>query len=162
MNSQTLQIIKILKNIVFAIVFGAMFWWFLEFIQTITVNYKFSCCERCGNILFDREQPILAFCAALSCLILAFLKINGWRGILKTLAVTFACFYIYWLFTYISGHPRQECNALNYPRGALPFFNELAMYIVSGIWASICSVALIIYQGIRIIFSSKMTDEEIL
>src|SRR4051812_43748397 len=147
MNIQTIQVVR---NLIFAIIFGAMYWWFLEFIQPAVVDYKFSCCVRCGNILFDREQPILAFCAALSLLIFAFLNISGWKGILKTLAVSFSCFYLYWVFTYFMAHPvRRECTALNYPRGALPFFNEVAMLIMSAIWASVCAAVLLFYQGIK-------------
>ncbi len=149
------QPVRIIKAFVLAVIFGAMFWLFLELIQTTVVNLRFSCCERCGNILFDREQPILAFCAALSLLVFAFLKIKGWKGILKTLAVSFSCFLLYWLMTLVSGQNHEECSLLNYPNGRLPSLNEIVMLVVSGFWAGICAAALMIYQGFWAIISKK-------
>lgn len=155
------KIIQIPGKTFIAVLFGAAFWYFLENLQAAIVNYRFSCCDRCGNILFDREQPVLAVCAGLSLLIFALLKINGWKGIVKTLAITFLCFYPYWLFTYILAHPvRQECTALNYPRGNLPFFNEIAQMAVSIFWAGICAAVLLFYQGIKTIVVFLITKEE--
>ncbi len=154
-----IQILTVLTKIAFAIIFGALFWWFLESFQPDIVNYKFSCCERCGNILFEREQPILAFCAGLAFLVSAFLKVKGWKVILVTIGISFLCFYPYWLFTYWTAHSHQECTALNYPRRGLPFFNEFTMFIISGFWASLCAAALLIVQGISLIFNSKKVSE---
>ena len=88
----TIQPFRTIKNLVLVIVFGAVFWMFLELFQTAIINLRFSCCERCGNILFAREQLILALCAMLSFLGAALLKIKGWKGVLKTLAVSVLCF----------------------------------------------------------------------
>ena len=87
-----IQPFRTIKNLVLVIVFGAVFWMFLELLQTTVVNLRFGCCERRGNILFDDEQTIFAFCAMLSLLVLAFLKIKGWSGVFKTLAVSVLCF----------------------------------------------------------------------
>ena len=145
MNIQTIQV---LKNLLFAVIFGALFWLFLELIQSAFVNSRFSCCERCGNILFDAEQTILAFCAALSFFAVSFLKINGWKGVLKTLAVSFLCFQIYFLMTKWNASQSAECAALDYPRGSPLFLNEFVMEIFTGFWSIICAAALIAYQQI--------------
>ena len=144
-----IQIASILKNLVFAVIFGAMFWVFLELIQTAFVDSRFSCCERCGNILFDREQVILAFCAMISFLLTAFLNFKDWKGFLKTLAVSFLCFQIYFLITKWSALQSAECSALNYPRGSPFGLNEFVMEAFTGIWATICAAVLIVYQQIR-------------
>jgi Ca2+/Na+ antiporter len=160
MRNTIIKVAKILAKIIFAIIFGAMFWWFLEYFQLDIVTYKFSCCERCGNILFDREQPILAVCAGLAFFILAFLRVNDWKFILVTLAVAFLCFYPYWIFTFWTGHPRQECTALNYPRGSFPFINEIVMLIISGFWAGLCALPLLIIRGTRTLFYSEEAIKE--
>ena len=80
---------------------------------------------------------------------MALLKIKGWKGVLKTLAVTFLCFQIYFLPTKCSAFQSAECAALNYPHGSPPFLNEIAMEIFSGVWAGFCAVTIIIYQKIN-------------
>ena len=95
----TIQPFRTIKNLVLVIVFGAVFWMFLELLQTTVVNLRFGCCERCENILFAREHLILALCAMLSFLAAARLKTKGWKGILKTLAVSSLCFQIYFVLT---------------------------------------------------------------
>ncbi len=91
----------------------------------------------------------------LSFLAAARLKIKGWKGFLKTLAVSFLCFQIYFVLTKWSAFQSDECTALNYPRGSLPFLNEFVMQTFSGVWSGVCAAVLIVYQQIREILFSE-------
>src|SRR5689334_10386499 len=121
-NIRTKQIV--LQSL-FALAFGAGFWLLLEALQPEIVNRIYNCgyCDRCANILYDREQLVLAFCAGLAFLAVAFLKLRGFKGVLKTLAVSFLCFQIYSLSTAWSVARAEECTALHRTRA--PFLLPL-------------------------------------
>ena len=149
---------KILLNLAAALVFGALFWYFLETVQPGLVHLKFACCDRCGNILYDVEKPILTYCAALAFFCSTFLKLRGWTVILKAFAISWLCFQIYFVMTFWSGIHYEECTALNYPRGLFPIIGAIGMEIETLIWAMICSAVFLVFNQCRKAFDPDTSN----
>jgi len=150
---------KIIFNLAAGALFGAAFWYFLELIQAGLVESKFSCCQRCGNILYEVEQPILAFCAGLSFFGSAFLPVRGWKVILKTFAISILSFEIYWAMTFWAGIHYEECTALNYPRGLFPILGGIAMEFEVLVWAVICTIVFLIFNQCRKVFVPEVPED---
>lgn len=154
---------RILPRIPAAILFGAAYWLFLEFIQPEIVNRIYNCsfCERCANILYDKEQLVLAACAGLALFVAAFLKIRGFKGVLKIIAVSYLCFQVYSLLTIWSVVTSRECTALHRPRifplVALVFLG-VQLLITSGLWASLCAAPLLIFNALLSIVFEREKD----
>jgi hypothetical protein len=156
---------KLLINSSLAVTFGVIYWMFLENIQSAIVNRIYNCdfCDRCANILYDKEQIVLAFCAALALLVGGFLKMKGWRGVLKTIAVSYLCFQVYSLVTIWSVIRSEECTALHRPRMfpivALVFL-LIDMLITSAAWAGICAAPLAVFNLSRAIIFPGEDDSQ--
>lgn len=143
-----------------AAIFGAFFLLLPEFIQPLIAGLLYGCgdggCHRCADILDDRAQPVLAFCAALSFYVSSFFQSKGFRGILKIFAVAILCFQIYTLLTLWSVACGQECTALLRPRRSPMFLTVIILLSTSGAWAGVCAAALIFYNKIRAsVFSGR-------
>lgn len=147
-------ILKLLALAAIAPVFGYVYWTFLELLQPGIANQIYGCgfCSRCANILYDREQIVLAFCAGLAFVAAGFQKTGGSRGVLKTAAATYLSFQIYSLATVWSTLKAEECTALHrirvFPIAALILL-LIEMLIISGFWAAICAAPLVLCNLIR-------------
>lgn len=155
---------KLLIYLLCAPVYGAVFWMFLESIQPEIVNQIYNCnyCERCANILYDREQVVLAFCAALACFGLGFIKTKGFRGVLKTIGVNLLAFQVYSLLTIRSVILAHECTALHRER-SFPIFVLIILLIstaiTSAVWAGICAVPFVVFNIARALAFSEKDDD---
>jgi hypothetical protein len=145
-----------------AAVFGAFFWLLSEFTQPPVADLLYGCgagdCRYCADILYDRAQPVLAFCAALSFYFRRFFQSTGFRGILKIVAVAVLCFQIYTVLIIWSVASRQECTSLLRPRMFPMFLAVITSFLVSAVWAGICAAALIVYYKISASSSSVKED----
>jgi hypothetical protein len=153
---------RILLRLGLAALFGSAYYLFLEWIQPLAIETIYNCdsCARCANLLFDREQPILAVCAGLALFILGFLTIRGFRGGLKTLAVSFLVFQVYSLLTIWSVLRSEECTALYRVRA--PFVIAVVLLgieilMLSGLWAGLCALPILSFQALR---STVFADDE--
>jgi hypothetical protein len=147
------SILKLFAPLVCAPFFGAAYWAFLERFQTAFVNaIHGTCCERCANILYDREQIPLAVCAALAFALAGLVNTKGWKGILKTLALVYLSFQIYSLLVAWSVMQAEECTALHRVR-AFPLlsFAILIIYLLflSGFWATLCAAPIVVFNLFR-------------
>ncbi|HEX3102725.1 MAG TPA: hypothetical protein VHQ01_13065 [Pyrinomonadaceae bacterium] len=91
--------IKTSHKILAAFGFGGGYW---VLIGLTPLGYAFEGVD-CWDLgaepfLFGRDQLVLSVCAAISFLAISFLTISGWKGVLKTIAVTYFCFQIYTVF----------------------------------------------------------------
>ena len=156
---------KALIHLPFAALYGAIYWLFLEKIQPDIVNKIYNCsfCERCANILYDREQIVLAYSAALACVGLAFVKTRGFTGVFKTVGVTYLAFQVYSLITIRSVILGQECTALHreriFPVVALVIL-LINMAITSAVWAGICAAPLVFFNIVRSLITADREDSE--
>ncbi|HEX8735508.1 MAG TPA: hypothetical protein VF721_09310 [Pyrinomonadaceae bacterium] len=157
------SILKIVFLLAGAAGFGALYWLFLETIQPSIVNRIYNCdyCDRCANVLYNKEQIILAFCAALAGAVAGLLNARGFRGVLKTIAAGYLCFQFYSLLTIWSVVRAEECTALHRPRifplVALGFL-IVDMLIRSGVWAFFCAVPLLIFSFVQPVFFGRDDD----
>jgi hypothetical protein len=132
----------------------------LEAIQPEIVNRIYNCdyCERCANILYDREQVMLALCAALACFALGFVKTKGFGGVFKTFGVTYLAFQVYSVWTIRSVVFSHECTALHRPR-IFPlvalFILVVDMLLTTAVWSAICAAPLAVFNLARSIVFSR-------
>jgi hypothetical protein len=135
-----------------SILVGLSFWYFLETIQADMVTWQSSCCERCANIIYDIDQPIIAFCTGLAFFASTFLAVRGWTVIFKAIAVCWGCFQIYWFMTFWAAIHYRECTAINYPKGLFPILGGISMEIETTVWALACAAIFLIYNQCRKLF----------
>lgn len=148
-----LPFLKIFVPFALAPLFGAVYWLFLDSFQTaFTGAIHGDCCDRCANILYDREQPVLAFCAAVAFVLTGLVAAKGWKGIFKTFLITQLSFQIYSLLVIWSVARVEECTALHRVRAPAPVsLTILVVYllIITGFWAALCTVPLIAFNSLR-------------
>jgi len=156
--------LKIFLPLVIAPLFGIAYWAFLESFQPGFVDSLHgTCCTRCANILYDREQIPLAFCAAVAFALAGLINTQGLKGILKTLLITYLIFQIHSLLVILSVAHAEECTALHRVRApALASLTILVIYllIVTGFWAGFCAAPIVAFNLLRaIVFSGKADSE---
>jgi hypothetical protein len=144
-----------------AVIYGALYWGLLENIQPAIVNQIYNCsyCERCANILYDREQVVLALCAALAGAAVGLLRFKGFGGVFKTIFVTYLAFQVYSVWTIRSVIFAHECTALHreriFPVVALVIL-VINMLLTSAVWAGICAAPLVLFNLVRtLVFTEK-------
>lgn len=147
-----IRLVPIVLNLVLAVIFGALFWYFLERVQADFVQWKSACCERCANIVYDIGQPIIAFCGGLSFFVSSFFAVRGWKIIFKAIATSWLCFQIYWFMTFWAAIHYRECTAINYPKGLFPILGGISMQIETIVWAVSTAIIFLLYNVIRWVF----------
>jgi hypothetical protein len=125
------------------------------------IDWKYDCCERCANYLFDRAQPVLAFCATLACFLYLW-KCSASFSFKKslraaTLGVTSFLGYFVYIGTNI--YLRTECTALCSP--GPEFLHSviiggpvvaLVLLIESAFWSLICVILLLLLGAVSRVF----------
>ncbi len=96
MNS---KIEKTFEKVFFALIFGAAYGLFIG-LSPLGHFYGSEYCYDMGSdeFLFGLKQLVISICAALAFYTLTFLTIRRWKGLLKTIAVSYLCLYLYAIF----------------------------------------------------------------
>jgi hypothetical protein len=128
------------EKCVFACVYGIAYGFFIGF-SPIGRFFYIEYCYDMGSedFLLGRMQLVMSICAALAFYALTSLTIKGWKGFLKTTAVSFLCFYLFSIieiYHYIRHNP---CFVPKYPDYiTVQFF----------IWVLVISVAFTVFPSI--------------
>jgi hypothetical protein len=94
-----LKIEKTSEKVVLALIFGVAYGLLIGLSPLGNFYRKEYCYDMGGDeFLFGLKQMVLSICAALAFYKLTFLTINRWKGLLKTIAVSYLCFYLYAIF----------------------------------------------------------------
>jgi hypothetical protein len=90
---------KTVGKISLALIFGAVYGLFIGLSPLGNIYVKEYCYDLGGDeFLFESKQIVMSICAALAFYTLTFLTIKGWKGLLKTIAVSYLCLFLYAIF----------------------------------------------------------------
>lgn len=120
------------KNLVFALIFGAIFCLLLTFTPLAVLFRPTDCWDSQDDFLYSLNQLGLTTGACLAFFAQSFLKIQGWKGFLKTIAVLFLCFQAFSIASVFDDIYTQQC-----------YFRQSLGEILSLYWTKILIVSLI-------------------
>lgn len=158
-------------KVVFASMFGIAYGFFIG-LSPLGDFYRVEYCYDAGEELFlyGRMQLVTSICGAIAFYFLTSLKIKGWNGFLKTIAISYLSFIpysVFNLFQFISHNPcfnwklpeGINANYLAWVLSFLLFITALSMLIFLPVWIAskiIGKLALIISKPILgRVFSKK-------
>ena len=133
------------SKVVFASMFGIAYGFFIG-LSPLGRFYRMGYCYEPGEKLFQyaRMQLVTSICGAIAFYFLTSLKIKGWKGFLKTIAVSYLCFIPYsvvYLYKFISnpcfnGKLPDDINAkfLTWALSLLVLIAALSTLIFVPVW----------------------------
>lgn len=159
MNS---KIEKTFEKVFFSLIFGAAYGLFIG-LSPLGHFYGKEYCYDLGNdeFLLGSRQSVLSICAALAFYTLTFLTIKRWKGLLKTIAVSYLCLFLYAIFHIYHDIRHDPCFLPPNPADITGKFLVEILFIslvITAFSTIICVPMLLVYKRISARFFAEKDD----
>jgi hypothetical protein len=104
------------RKVIFACIYGIAYGFFIALSPIGSFFHTEYCYDLGGEDFFlGRMQLVTSICAALAFYALTSITTKGWKGFLKTIAVSFLCFYLFSIFEIYQYIGHNSCFVPKYP-----------------------------------------------